>query len=67
MGCRCRCGEANAHPLDRRSEAGIATDHLDAGEQGTLLQTNRTMLEKGRARQPANLPSGVKVIPPVAL
>src|SRR3954464_4911169 len=31
----------------------------DAGEQGTLLETNRTILEKGRARRPANVPAGV--------
>jgi glucose-1-phosphate thymidylyltransferase len=37
----------------------------DAGEQGTLLETNRTMLEKGRARRPASLPAGVTVIDPV--
>jgi glucose-1-phosphate thymidylyltransferase len=37
----------------------------DAGEQGTLLQTNRTMLEKGRARKPANVPAGVTIIDPV--
>jgi len=37
----------------------------DAGEQGTLLETNRTILEKGRARRPANIPGGVTVIDPV--
>jgi glucose-1-phosphate thymidylyltransferase len=37
----------------------------DAGEQGTLLETNRTMLEKGRARRPASVPAGVKLIDPV--
>jgi glucose-1-phosphate thymidylyltransferase len=37
----------------------------DAGEQGTLLQTNRTILEKGRARRPAETPSGVKLVDPV--
>ncbi|HEX4684596.1 MAG TPA: sugar phosphate nucleotidyltransferase, partial [Gemmatimonadaceae bacterium] len=37
----------------------------DAGEQGTLLETNRTILEKGRARKPASIPAGVKVIDPV--
>ena len=37
----------------------------DAGEQGTLLETNRTMLEKGRARRPSSLPPNVKVIDPV--
>src|ERR1043166_8532555 len=37
----------------------------DAGEQGTLLDTNRTMLEKGRARKPSSLPADVKVVDPV--
>jgi glucose-1-phosphate thymidylyltransferase len=37
----------------------------DAGEQGTLLETNRTMLEKGRARKPANIDASVNVIDPV--
>ena len=37
----------------------------DAGEQGTLLQTNRTMLEKGRAKTPAAVPGHVKIVQPV--
>jgi glucose-1-phosphate thymidylyltransferase len=37
----------------------------DAGEQGTLLETNRIMLEKGRARRPSSLPPDVHVIDPV--
>jgi glucose-1-phosphate thymidylyltransferase len=37
----------------------------DAGETGTLLETNRTILEKGRARRPADVPSGVTIIDPV--
>ena len=37
----------------------------DAGEQGTLLETNRTILEKGRARRPQTVPAGVQVIDPV--
>jgi glucose-1-phosphate thymidylyltransferase len=37
----------------------------DAGEQGTLLETNRTMLEKGRARKPAITPAGVTIVDPV--
>jgi glucose-1-phosphate thymidylyltransferase len=37
----------------------------DAGEQGTLLDTNRTMLEKGRARRPTSVPVGVTIIDPV--
>jgi len=37
----------------------------DAGEQGTLLETNRTILEKGRARKPSSIPAGVTVVDPV--
>jgi len=37
----------------------------DAGETGTLLETNRTMLEKGRARKPASVPAGVRIVDPV--
>src|SRR5262249_32731266 len=37
----------------------------DAGGQGPLLETIRTMLEKGRARKPASIPAGVTVIEPV--
>jgi glucose-1-phosphate thymidylyltransferase len=37
----------------------------DAGEQGTLLDTNRTMLEKGRAKRPSSVPAGVTLIDPV--
>lgn len=37
----------------------------DAGEQGTLLETNRTILEKGRAKRPASVPQGVTIVDPV--
>jgi glucose-1-phosphate thymidylyltransferase len=37
----------------------------DAGQLETLLATNRTMLEKGRARQPASLSASAHIIPPV--
>jgi glucose-1-phosphate thymidylyltransferase len=37
----------------------------DAGEQGTLLQTNRTILERGSARRPATVPAGVTIVDPV--
>ncbi|HTJ24352.1 MAG TPA: sugar phosphate nucleotidyltransferase [Gemmatimonadaceae bacterium] len=37
----------------------------DAGEQGTLLETNRTMLEKGRARRPSDVPADVRIVDPV--
>ena len=38
---------------------------FDAGEVGTLLETNRTMLERGAARRPKPVPSGVTIIDPV--
>ena len=37
----------------------------DAGQIETLLDTNRTMLEKGRARRPASLGEGATVVEPV--
>ena len=37
----------------------------DAGEVGTLLDTNRIMLDKGGARRPTSVPSGVKIVDPV--
>lgn len=37
----------------------------DAGEQGTLLDTNRTILEKGAARRPSVVPPNVTIIDPV--
>ena len=37
----------------------------DAGQLSTLLDTNRVMLEKGRARVPASLGDGATVIDPV--
>lgn len=37
----------------------------DAGQLETLLDTNRTMLEKGRARRPATLGDAVTIVEPV--
>ena len=37
----------------------------DAGQLETLLDTNRVMLEKGRARRPATLGDGATIIDPV--
>src|ERR1041384_7948520 len=37
----------------------------DAGEQGTRLETNRTILDRGRARRPRVIPAGVTVVDPV--
>ena len=37
----------------------------DAGKLDTLLDTNRAMLERGRARRPAQVPAGSTIIDPV--
>ncbi len=37
----------------------------DAGQLETLLDTNRVMLEKGRARRPASLGDGANIVEPV--
>ena len=37
----------------------------DAGKLDTLLETNRAMLERGRARKPATLGAGTRVVEPV--
>jgi glucose-1-phosphate thymidylyltransferase len=37
----------------------------DAGQLETLLDTNRTMLEKGRARRPESLGNGATIVDPV--
>jgi glucose-1-phosphate thymidylyltransferase len=37
----------------------------DAGQIETLLDTNRVMLEKGRARKPASLGDGARIVDPV--
>jgi glucose-1-phosphate thymidylyltransferase len=37
----------------------------DAGAEGTLLETNRAILERGRARRPAVIPAGVTIADPV--
>ena len=37
----------------------------DCGKVDTLLETNRHLLEQGRARRPAKIPAGVKIVDPV--
>jgi glucose-1-phosphate thymidylyltransferase len=37
----------------------------DAGKLDTLLDTNRAMLDRGRAKRPATVPKGSKIIDPV--
>lgn len=38
---------------------------FDAGELGTLLETNRSMLERGRARKPATVDPSATIVDPV--
>ena len=38
---------------------------FDAGKLDTLLETNRTMLERGRSRRPASVPAGSVIVDPV--
>jgi glucose-1-phosphate thymidylyltransferase len=39
----------------------------DAGKLDTLLETNRDMLERDRARVPSGLPADVTIVPPVRI
>jgi glucose-1-phosphate thymidylyltransferase len=59
--------DAFQYMIDHGAKIRVVDVHgwYDAGEQGTLLETNRMMLERGRARRPANVDAGVKVIDPV--
>ena len=59
--------DAFQYMIDHGAKIRVVDVHgwYDAGEQGTLLETNRTMLERGRARRPANVDTGVKLIDPV--
>ena len=59
--------DAFQYMIDHGAKIRVVDVHgwYDAGEQGTLLETNRMMLEKGRARRPASLGPDVTVIDPV--
>ncbi len=59
--------DAFQYMIDHGAKIRVVDVHgwYDAGEQGTLLETNRMMLEKGRARRPSTIPAGVTVIDPV--
>ena len=59
--------DAFQYMIDHGAKIKVIDVHgwYDAGEQGTLLETNRTMLEKGRAKKPASVPAGVRLIDPV--
>jgi glucose-1-phosphate thymidylyltransferase len=49
----------------RRIKTAEVGGWYDCGEVGTLLESNETLLRKGRARKPATLPAGVTVVEPV--
>ena len=51
-------------PLNKIKVIDVA-GWYDAGEQGTLLETNRTMLDKGHARTPKSVPDDVTIVEPV--
>jgi glucose-1-phosphate thymidylyltransferase len=59
--------DAFQYMIDHGAKIRVVDVHgwYDAGEQGTLLETNRTMLEKGRARRPASVGADVKLLDPV--
>ncbi len=49
----------------RRLLVGEVTGWYDCGKVDTLLETNRHLLETGRARRPARVPRGVTIADPV--
>ena len=59
--------DAFQYMIDRGAKIRVedVAGWYDAGQVGTLLETNRTMLEKGRARLPAQLGEGATVVEPV--
>jgi len=46
---------------------GEVTGWYDCGKVDTLLETNRHLLEHGRARRPEKLPKGVNIVEPVRI
>ena len=59
--------DAFQYMIDRGAKIRVedVAGWYDAGQVGTLLETNRTMLEHGRARRPAQLGEGATVVEPV--
>jgi glucose-1-phosphate thymidylyltransferase len=59
--------DAFQYMIDHGAKIRVVDVHgwYDAGEQGTLLETNRTMLERGRARRPQSVGADVNLIDPV--
>lgn len=58
--------DAFQYMIDRGAKIKVedVAGWYDAGQVETLIETNRTMLEKGRARRPAELGEGVTVVEP---
>lgn len=59
--------DAFQYMIDRGAKIRVVdvAGWYDAGQPDTLIETNRTMLEKGRARRPASLGEGARVVDPV--
>lgn len=59
--------DAFQHMIERgrRIKTAEVGGWYDCGEVGTLLQSNEILLKQGRARRPAQLPSGVVIVDPV--
>ena len=59
--------DAFQYMIDRGAKIRVedVAGWYDAGQVETLLETNRTMLEKGRARRPAALGEGAVIVEPV--
>jgi glucose-1-phosphate thymidylyltransferase len=59
--------DAFQYMIDKGAKLKVVdvTGWYDAGEVGTLLETNRTMLDKGGARRPKSVPAGVTIVDPV--
>ena len=59
--------DAFQYMVDRGKKliVGEVTGWYDCGKVDTLLETNRHLVEHGRARRPATVPKGVKVRDPV--
>jgi glucose-1-phosphate thymidylyltransferase len=59
--------DAFQHMVDhgRRLRVAPVGGWYDCGKVDTLLETNRHLLEQGRARRPATMPKGVTVVDPV--
>lgn len=59
--------DAFQYMIDHRARIKVidVEGWYDAGELGTLLETNETMLRKGRARRPSDVGTGARIVDPV--